>query len=45
MIGLLGVLVGCDDSPPPAVVEEPIEVAPPTPPATITPSLPPPAKE
>ncbi len=40
MIGLLGVMLGCDDSPPP-VVEAPVEVAPPTPPASITPSLPP----
>lgn len=37
---LLGVLVGCEDSPPPAVVEAPVEVTPPAPPASITPSLP-----
>jgi len=38
---LLGVLAGCDDSPPPAVVEAPVEVTSPEPPASITPSLPP----
>ena len=42
MIALLTMLMGCDDSPPPPVTQEPpSEVEPPTLPAVVTPSLPP----